>query len=400
MSAGITKRGSKKKDDNNNISSSLSSSTLAEESSSRERNLFHLDSDDTKCVVVSKIPATKARSALQFLREVFLPDGFPDSVSKDYVPYQICDTLQAFCSNITGLLATRATFKRAGVGDATATATAATLIRVMQDGTGMIGRILFAWQVSFVLDADCKQWRFYADILNDASIFIEVVAPSCPKSWFVTLACFSTLIRSLCGVAGGSTKAALSQHFAIKGNTADLNAKDGSQETIVGLVGMLLGSVIVHAIPDDAIILTWACLFTLTALHLTFNFIGISSVVMTSLNTQRATILINRYFESDHTEALTPQQVAAKESIIFWKAPPVVLGVSLQKVLTGRQSLVAEKELRHLHISKIEAECVERVLKDFDGFVGRLIAAGWKVDGQRSLIAAKDYRYKIKERKD
>lgn len=29
-----------------------------------------------------------------FFKEVFLPQGFPDSVHKDYVPYQIWDTLQ------------------------------------------------------------------------------------------------------------------------------------------------------------------------------------------------------------------------------------------------------------------------------------------------------------------
>lgn len=33
---------------------------------------------------------------------IFLPQGYPDSVSGDYISYQIWDTAQAFCSTITG----------------------------------------------------------------------------------------------------------------------------------------------------------------------------------------------------------------------------------------------------------------------------------------------------------
>ena len=53
--------------------------------------------------------------------------------------------IKAFCSSITGTLATHAVLKGYGVGDQTATATAATLTWMLKDGAGMIGRILFAW---------------------------------------------------------------------------------------------------------------------------------------------------------------------------------------------------------------------------------------------------------------
>ncbi len=48
---------------------------------------------------------TRAKRALE---EAFLPRGFPQSVSSDYVSYQIWDTCQAFASSITGMLATKA----------------------------------------------------------------------------------------------------------------------------------------------------------------------------------------------------------------------------------------------------------------------------------------------------
>ena len=42
-----------------------------------------------------------------FLKNAFLPQGYPGSVSEDYLTYQIWDTIQAFASSISGSLATQ-----------------------------------------------------------------------------------------------------------------------------------------------------------------------------------------------------------------------------------------------------------------------------------------------------
>ena len=41
------------------------------------------------------------------VKNVFLPEGYPHSVSDDYMTYQIWDTIQAFASSISGSLATQ-----------------------------------------------------------------------------------------------------------------------------------------------------------------------------------------------------------------------------------------------------------------------------------------------------
>ncbi len=46
-------------------------------------------------------------SVSTFLRQVFLPEGYPQSVSEDYLSYQVWDTVQAFASSISGSLATK-----------------------------------------------------------------------------------------------------------------------------------------------------------------------------------------------------------------------------------------------------------------------------------------------------
>ena len=65
--------------------------------------------------------------AMPVLFDMFLPDGFPKSVSNDYVPYQIFDSIQALASSFTGTLSTKAILQGVGVGNTGATAAAATL---------------------------------------------------------------------------------------------------------------------------------------------------------------------------------------------------------------------------------------------------------------------------------
>jgi L-cystine uptake protein TcyP (sodium:dicarboxylate symporter family) len=53
-----------------------------------------------------------------------------------------------------------------------------------------------------------------ADILNDLSMFIELLSPLFPTH-FVLLVCIASFCRAIVGVAGGATRAALIQHQAL-----------------------------------------------------------------------------------------------------------------------------------------------------------------------------------------
>ncbi len=88
---------------------------------------------------------------------MFLPDGYPSSVSEDYLQYQIWDTVQvndelkplhfiiyphvieiklkAFCSSVSGALAARAMFETIGVGDENSTVYGATLTWLIKGNT-------------------------------------------------------------------------------------------------------------------------------------------------------------------------------------------------------------------------------------------------------------------------
>ncbi|PKK45741.1 hypothetical protein CI102_9646 [Trichoderma harzianum] len=248
------------------------------------------------------------------LFDSFLPVGFPHSVSKDYLAYQTFDSLQAFFSTISSLLANRALLKGLGVGDASSSATFALLLTILKDTTSRIATIVFAHRFGLRIEPDAKRYRFLADLFNDSAFFLELYSPYL-GSWGKVIA-LSTgqALRALCGVAAGASKAALSVHFARQDNLAELNAKEASQETAVGLIGLLVGTLVVKAIEDHSSVVLLMILLVLA--HLGTNYLGVRSVCMATLNRQRATILFGEYLKSG--VVLSSEQVAERESIVFW----------------------------------------------------------------------------------
>ncbi|KAF2721430.1 DUF647-domain-containing protein [Polychaeton citri CBS 116435] len=252
----------------------------------------------------------KRKPSWQRLLDVFLPTGYPHSVTEDYLEYQIYDSLQAFSSSIAGLLSSRAVLSSVGVGDASASATAALLLSILQESAGRIATILFAHRLGTSLEPECKMYRLLADVLNDIAFVLDCLSPAFPKPLRVIILSSSSVLRALCGVAAGSAKASLSAHFAKWGNLGELNAKDSSQETVISLVGMLVGSLVVSWVVTPAA--TWTTLILLLAIHLETNRRAVRAVSMRTLNRQRATLVYN-WLKAGRVPS--PSQVSAQERI-------------------------------------------------------------------------------------
>lgn len=289
-----------------------------------------------KLRVINQSP--KWTSLSQFFRSAFLPQGYPDSVSVDYLTYQIWDTTQAFASSITGTLATQAVLKGVGVGDESATILAATITWILKNGTGMVGRILFAWVQGTSLDCDAKRWRLFADILNDLAIFLEILAPSFPGV-FTGIVCVAGVFKSIVGVAGGSTRAALTQHQARRNNMADVSAKDGSQETLVNLAALICSLALIPLVTGNEMLI-WSLFLLFTALHLYANYKAVTSVVMETFNQARLHIVVKEYLTSFTIPSVA--NVNYKEPVIWKLRRPldVKLGVSLDNLCLRSEDLL------------------------------------------------------------
>ena len=95
-----------------------------------------------------------------------------------------------------------------------------------------------------MISPEAKTFRFAADLLNDSALVMDCLSPALPSTLRVIVLCLAGDFRAMCGVCAGASKASLSVHFAKSGNVAELNAKDASQETVVGLFGTLVSPLV------------------------------------------------------------------------------------------------------------------------------------------------------------
>ncbi|CCX04831.1 Similar to UPF0420 protein; acc. no. Q86K80 [Pyronema omphalodes CBS 100304] len=251
-----------------------------------EKDFAIIEQDESGNVVASygqtiaEAAATKKETSTlaQRLIAVFLPAGFP-----------------AFSSSIASLLTSRA---------------------VLEDCVGRIATILFAYKLGPALEAECKMYRFMADIFNDSAMLLDCLSPKLPQTARIAILCLSGSLRALCGVAGGASKASLSVHFAKTGNVGELNAKDSSQETVISLLGMLAGSFVVSHISSG--LSTWIVLVFLLGTHLATNYKAVRCVAMNTMNRQRTNILFTEFIYSKPgpISILSPKEVAKKERVL------------------------------------------------------------------------------------
>lgn len=218
-------------------------------------------------------------------------------MSDDYMEYQIWDTIQALVSTITSTVANQAILKGIGVGDETATLLAATVTWIMRDGAGLIGRILFAYWKGTFLDCNCKRWRLFADVLNDVAIFLDIGSALLPQRAFLPIVCISSVGRSIVGVAGGATRAALTLHQAQRNNMADVSAKDSSQESLSNLIGLILNLVVVSMVTDSPRSIAFIVVI-LTVLHLYANYRAVRAVCMATFNQSRLHCVVRSWLET------------------------------------------------------------------------------------------------------
>ncbi|XP_078201323.1 RUS family member 1 isoform X7 [Callithrix jacchus] len=327
-----------------------------------------------------------ASPPLSGLQAVFLPQGFPDSVSPDYLPYQLWDSVQAFASSLSGSLATHAVLLGIGVGNAKATVSAATATWLVKDSTGMLGRIIFAW------------WKgLFADILNDVAMFLEIMAPVYPICFTMTVST-SNLAKCIVSVAGGATRAALTVHQARRNNMADVSAKDSSQETLVNLAGLLVSLLmlpLVSGFPG----FSFGCFFFLTALHIYANYRAVRALVMETLNEGRLRLVLKHYLQRgevlDPTTAnrMEPLWTDQVQVVLNQKADPkTVLRAATHGLMLGALQgdgpLPAELEELRNHVQAGPKKETWVIVKEthqvldmlFPKFLKGLQDAGWKTE--------------------
>jgi hypothetical protein len=272
------------------------------------------------------------------LAQLFLPEGYPESVRAGYARYQIWDLIQGLSTYLRGALVMKELLRGLGVGDAKASAAAGAVGWIIRDGAGMVGSLVFSWWAATDFDRNVRQWRLFADVMSDLGLTLNMIAPLFGRRVFLLTTVCGSIVSSMCGVAAGATKAAVSQWFAKSGNLADCVAKEGTQESAVNILGLLGGLVL--CFNSDYKLIVWTVFISLTALHLVANMYAVSSLQFNSINDYRFNILFERYFLDQ--EKMSVQAVADAEPWLpSWRQSEILMGHNLNKVIGCSHAAVA-----------------------------------------------------------
>lgn len=109
---------------------------------------------------------------------LMLPEGFPHSVTSDYLEYSLWRGVQGVAAQISGVLATQSLLYAVGLGKG-AIPTAAAVNWVLKDGIGYLSKILLS-KYGRHFDVNPKGWRLFADLLENAAYGMEILTPAFP----------------------------------------------------------------------------------------------------------------------------------------------------------------------------------------------------------------------------
>lgn len=243
----------------------------------------------------------------------------------------------------------------------------------------MLGGLIFSYISSPHFDSHVKEFRLFADVINDIGLTLDMLAPYASLLNFSGSTLFVTslgqLCKVFCGISAGATKSSITLHFSGKtGNMADLQCKESNQETFVTLLGMTVGIYLAKCLQsldnndgavtstDDSISssMTWIIFISLTILHVWANYKGVKILRLNTLNQQRLEELLRPFIDSelihqnkDTEPNNTPLKIASPNEISenllestkkLILSSRIKLGVSIQELLTVDSSSDSKKD--------------------------------------------------------
>ncbi|PVU87250.1 hypothetical protein BB560_006523 [Smittium megazygosporum] len=263
---------------------------------------------------------TKVKASTKFTISAFLPDGFPNSVAREYPVYMKWAFIENVLGSAASVLSVQSLLYAVGLGS-TAIPLSATITWVLKDGIGQLGGVLYASFIGKDFDKDPKRLRFWSTASLQAAVWLEMLTPLFP-SFFLLIASFANVLKNICYLTIGATKASINKSLSLNDNLGDVTAKYGSQATAAGLIGTAFGismSSLVASNLTGLIIL----FIPLSAISAFASYSSVKSLRLKSLNLERSSRVLrgvvklrngNLYLEKD--DKFNYENISSLDSIL------------------------------------------------------------------------------------
>ncbi|XP_020096521.1 protein root UVB sensitive 1, chloroplastic isoform X1 [Ananas comosus] len=234
------------------------------------------------------------QSSRDLVVRLMLPEGYPDSVSCDYLEYSLWRGVQGIASQINSILSTQALLYAVGLGKG-AIPTAAAVNWVLKDGIGYLSKILLS-KFGRQFDVNPKGWRLFADLLENTAYGLEILTPVFPHL-FVLIGAAAGAGRSASSLIQAATRSCFYAGFATQRNFAEVIAKGEAQGMVSKFLGIMIGITLANYVGSSTS-LALSSYFMITGIHMYCNLKSYQSIQLKTLNPYRASLLFSEYLLS------------------------------------------------------------------------------------------------------
>ncbi|XP_057448868.1 protein root UVB sensitive 1, chloroplastic [Lotus japonicus] len=298
----------------------------------------------------SQLPSFLWFKCRDLLVRLMLPEGYPNSVTSDYLEYSLWRGVQGVACQVSGVLATQSLLFAVGLGKG-AIPTAAAINWVLKDGIGYLSKILLS-DFGRHFDVNPKGWRLFADLLENAAFGLEMCTPAFPHL-FVPIGAVAGASRSAASLIQASTRSCFFAGFAAQRNFAEVIAKGEVQGMASRFIGIALGIGLGNCIGSSTP-LVLASFSVITWIHMYCNLKSYQSIQLRTLNPYRASLVFSEY-------------------LLSGQAPPV------KEVNNEEPLFPAVPILNATFASKVQSNFVSSEAKDAAGEIEQRLQLGSKL---------------------
>jgi hypothetical protein len=335
-----------------------------------------LNNDDENIDNSSSSSSSSSSFTSQFraqFKRIFLPDGFPNTVSRDYLPWLKWQMLSLFFRDVLEVLSAQSLLVAVGmdVNQANAAAPVAGAAKwVLKDGTGGLATLALGALNTKKFDENPKFFWSTANSLEDVSRAMELLTPLFP-SHFLLIAGTATFVRSA-ALTGRSSliNGTFMTHFSRNENAGDIRTKLEVQGRWLQIAALPVGIALFRAVTNGleldfatnslgqemkGVTVGVATYGSMLFAHSFCCYMAAKSLNFETLSRKRALIQAKTFVESNGKNVLSVEEVSDVEGVWWSKeekylkacklgvAPDVVSGNDWEAFERVRENVFANE---------------------------------------------------------
>ena len=332
--------------------------------------------NDDKNIDNSSSSSSSSSFTSQFraqFKRIFLPDGFPNTVSRDYLPWLKWQMLSLFFRDVLEVLSAQSLLVAVGmdVNQANAAAPVAGAAKwVLKDGTGGLATLALGALNTKKFDENPKFFWSTANSLEDVSRAMELLTPLFP-SHFLLIAGTATFVRSA-ALTGRSSliNGTFMTHFSRNENAGDIRTKLEVQGRWLQIAALPVGIALFRAVTNGleldfatnslgqemkGVTVGVATYGSMLFAHSFCCYMAAKSLNFETLSRKRALIQAKTFVESNGKNVLSVEEVSDVEGVWWSKeekylkacklgvAPDVVSGNDWEAFERVRENVFANE---------------------------------------------------------